>query len=191
MNANKPSVEPNKLRAFIAIDVPKEMKEKIINFKNTKIDDIKLVAKENMHITIEFLDYLSKEQLEKIKTIINALDKKCFEISINGFGSFPFKDPRVVFAKIEKGSNELIIINKFIRNKLKEIGIKHEIRFYTPHLTISRVNRQIDTSKVVDFINEYTTYDFGSFVCSSIKIKISKLSENGATHTDFYTKKFA
>ena len=80
------------MRCFIAVDVPEELKDKIVEIQE-KIKQVganlKLVERENLHFTVKFLGEISDSQIEEVKEFLTKLDEKSFEILIKGLGSFP------------------------------------------------------------------------------------------------------
>ena len=55
------------MRLFLAIDIPENLKEEVAKFQEQfKIKGIKLVEKENLHITVKFLGEVDEEKLKEI-----------------------------------------------------------------------------------------------------------------------------
>ena len=178
------------IRAFIAVDLPQEIKDGIISAaKGIKAGGIKAVSADQIHITLFFLGYLDKEQIERAKDVISTLNCKKFEVSLTGVGTFDPKRPRVIFAKIDKGAEELNDIYKMMLERLSEIA-KLDERGFSPHVTIARLKEfdrgTVDAAR--DFIDKHEEQEFGSFTCSGIRLKQSVLTKDGAIHSDLYVK---
>ena len=131
------------MRAFIAIDLPKETKIKIAELESDlkKCDlAFKWVKPENLHLTLKFLGDINQEQVSKIKETINKISGRfaAFEASFNGFGFFPNpRKPRVFFISIDK--EELLkSIARELEEELETLGFDKENRFKS-HITLARI----------------------------------------------------
>ncbi len=164
------------MRVFLAIDIPKEIKEKIYNFqKNFKIKGIKLVERENLHITVKFLGEVNEKLLNNILDL--DLSIQPINIHLKNLSTFPNENYiRVIW--IGAYGENLIDTFKYVDNKLYKLGFKKE-KNYIPHLTIGRV-KFIDNKKLLkDKIEKYKNIDFGYFVADSIKLYKSTLTPTG------------
>ena len=131
------------MRAFIAINLPKEIKEKIAQLKEnfTQCDlAFKWVRPENVHLTLKFLGNIDEEQIIKIKEAISKVSGRfvAFEIRFNDFGFFPNKrKPRVFF--VSTTSEELLKnIAVKLEEELEALGFEKEGRFKS-HITLARI----------------------------------------------------
>jgi 2'-5' RNA ligase len=180
-----------RVRAFIAVDIPAEIKERIAGTaKELGSDGIRVVAADQMHITLFFLGYLDAAQVDSAKAIISDIDSKRFGISLNGMGTFAMKRPRVIFANIRDGAKNLHDIYETVSDRLPAM-MKLEREEFTPHLTVARLKRfdSTTTGRARDFIDKYKDTDFGSFECAEVKLKQSVLTDEGAVHSDLYIKR--
>ena len=131
------------MRTFIAIDLPKEIKEKIAELEKdfTKCDlAFKWVKPENIHLTLKFLGNIDEEQIIKIKQAIAMVSGKfaSFEVSFDSFGFFPNeRKPRVFF--ISTTPEELLKnIAVKLEEELEALGFEKENRFKS-HITLARI----------------------------------------------------
>lgn len=139
-----------RMRLFIAIDLPSNLKEKLeqtINaFKKCNLD-AKWVDAKNIHMTLKFLGEVNEEKLDEIKKIMReaAAQYKSLEANLTDFGFFPDENyVRVFFVATDK---EEILKNVAdnLEKKLEKIGFPKEGRFKT-HITLARVR----TKKNID-----------------------------------------
>ena len=143
-----------KHRIFIAINLPKEIKTTLSNYQ-IKWPDLpcRWVKKENLHITLAFLGYLTDEELvEVIKlTKKTASNFSPFNVLINKICYAPPNkfSPKMVWVLTEKSAPLLELqkeLVKEIQNSIKTL--KNEDRDFTPHITLGRIKawqfRQID-----------------------------------------------
>lgn len=148
------------MRAFIAIELPKEIKT-ILTKTQEKLKsseaDIKWVEPENIHLTLKFLGEINEEQLNKITKIITniASSKEPFHINLSCIGAFPdIKYPRVIWAGSDKSEFELKTIVKELENKIQKIGIPKEGRAFSSHITLGRVRSGLNKDKLKQKLEE-------------------------------------
>ena len=186
-------MQNGKTRAFIAVDIPAQVRELIIKAANDiGTEGVKVVGLDQMHITLAFLGDLGAKQIESIKNIVSSIDQRKFDVSLVGTGTFSIKSPRVIFTKIQKGAEELKMIYESMSDRLSEI-VKLGERGFSPHVTIARL-KGFDKGAVevaTAFISKYKDYDFGSFTCDSVRLKQSVLAQGGAVHSDLYVKELS
>lgn len=176
------------MRAFIALELPKEIKNTLSQLQNrlkTSKADVKWVEPQNIHLTLKFLGEIEEKKLEKIAQAAEAVAKKtaAFYIHIWNIGAFPKIDfPRVIWAGIDKGDQETKDLARQLEEKIAEIGIPKEDRPFSSHITIGRtrsnLNRQDlaqNLSNLIDGLKEKTP----EFLVSKITIFKSTLTPKG------------
>ncbi len=166
------------MRCFIAVEPDAELKEKIFNYAKKLRGFLKLVEKENLHITLKFLG-----EIENVKEVAKALEALqgfgSFEVKLRGAGAFPSKNrARVVWIGVE--SPRLIELQKTVDSLLEALGFVKEVN-YVPHLTIARIKGQ---SNARGFIEEFENFEFGSFEVRELKLKQSILTPRGPVYRD-------
>ena len=64
----------NKKRLFVAINLPEEIKKNLFCFKNRYLEiPARWTKKENLHITLYFIGYVSEKNLEKIREALKEI----------------------------------------------------------------------------------------------------------------------
>lgn len=135
------------MRTFIAIDIPKNLKEKIYNaFNNERknMKGVKWVEEENLHITLKFLGEIKEEKIKEIEKILDEVSHKfkSFEVSLGQLGGFPdFKNPRVLWIGVLP-SEKIEEIFKFVEERVERISIEREERKFHPHITVARIKER-------------------------------------------------
>jgi 2'-5' RNA ligase len=143
------------LRAFIAIELPSEVQKKlsqVIQRLQEPLRDVSIrwVKPHNIHLTLKFLGEVSLNNLETIKQILvkEAAEVSPFEFSIGELGAFPnLKRPRVLWLHVV-APPELLALQRAIDIKTERLGYVSEERTYSPHITVGRVNRQVDAQDI-------------------------------------------
>jgi len=187
------------IRAFIAVEIENPtVLSNLIKVRDLLAEtgaDLKPVEDENIHLTIRFLGHISYTTLEVIKRILAALHDrvKPFTMHVKGVGAFPsLSRPRVVWAGVDKGSEELSAIRRFIdeeiaRNRLMDVHRdQHE---FSPHITLARIRSGRNIAKLIKILEQYSDYDFGESPVTQIKLKQSTLTPRGPIYKDIYVVK--
>jgi 2'-5' RNA ligase len=178
-------------RIFIAINLPEDIKKQISYYQKKWLElPCRWTKKENLHITLIFLGYLTDEEiLDIIKITREAVFRhRPFTINLNKiiYGP-PKKPPRMVWVEGEK-SQELANLQNDLENFLYNnesirVAKKREIRPYSPHITLGRIKtwefRQIEKEERPE-INENISL---VFPVESIEIMESQLKRTGPEYS--------
>ncbi len=178
-------------RIFIAINLPGDVKKRLSDCqKNWPELPCRWTKRENLHITLIFLGYLSDEELvDIIKTTQEVASRNLpFSINLNKiiYGP-PKKPPRMVWVEGEK-SQELANLQKALENAFmpSESSPKEdtgEARPYSPHITLGRIKtwefRQVEPEERPEISEEISLI----FPVESIEIMESQLKRTGPEYT--------
>lgn len=157
------------MRQFIAIPLPKEVKQSIekisVPFQGMK--GIKLVKTENLHLTLLFIgDKGSDEDIDKLRNI----SFKPFRLSSISVELFPERKPRLIWVGLKK-PQELAELHSKIAGVF---GAEEELR---AHITIGRIkwlsgeNKKALIEKT-EQLNPYNiTFDVSHFNLYSSELK--------------------
>ena len=172
-----------KPRLFIAIPIPKDIKNKIIN---TTIlpDNFRLTRPENLHITILFLGDTEESQISDIKNILDKSVKNysSFNLEISKYDQFPASGyPRIIFLTGEKGKNELFNLANDIRYKLKQIGF-FDNKSFKYHITVARQKFKKEEQIFLPEINDPIEYKINKIILFR-----SDLKSSGPLYTPLWT----
>ncbi|MEK6868809.1 MAG: RNA 2',3'-cyclic phosphodiesterase, partial [Nanoarchaeota archaeon] len=80
------------MRLFIAIEIPEEIKSYLAEIQQEIADSknkIRLVNKDNMHLTLKFLGEVQPDNLEDIKNNLKKITFKPFSVVLDNIGVFP------------------------------------------------------------------------------------------------------
>lgn len=169
-------------RIFIAIELPRDLKEKMIEVKNYfKNLPFRWVKPENIHLTLFFLGNLEDKEIENLKEICqNTISlSKSFPISFKRLGGFP--DQRKIhtlWVGVEE-NNQLDHLYLSLASKLQSGGFQIEGRKFTPHITLARLKRGINLEKEIEKFKEK---DFGKFLVTKVTLFASLLKASGPKH---------
>ncbi len=177
------------MRAFIAIDIPEEIRKGISGVSaEVAMPGIVLVKPEVMHITMQFLGEIDEHTLKNVIAALDQLDFESFNVSLRGIGYFSPDFIRVLFVSLSEGEKKLKALYDSIGSLLASKGVGFDGNDYTPHVTIARAKYLKDKTSIIKFVERYKTYDFGSFTVGNVKLKESVLGSSGPAYTDLYSK---
>ena len=154
----------------------------IASFKQAlKNESIKWTDNSNFHITIVFLGDTPDNRVKEIELILQELSRGFgeFELLIRGSGVFKsLVDPRVLWTGTGP-SDRINDLNKIISEKLRETGTNLEERSFRPHLTLGRVRRINDLTKLKVLLDEFRDKDIQRVKVSEIILYESILRPEG------------
>ena len=177
-----------RLRSFIAFDI--EDSEIVRHLTEAQVDiaktgaDLKLVEPKNIHITVRFLGNISPEMVNKIYGAMENVSFKPFQVEIKGLGAFPnLRFPRVVWAGIRKGAEELRNIFEQLEPQLRKLGFQPDPKGFSPHITIARVKTGRNKAELAKTLKELAEKEFGVMIAKCLRLKKSTLTPRGPIYT--------
>ena len=188
------------IRAFIAIELPQEIQERlhqIINQLKEQMGDVPVrwVDPENIHLTLKFLGDVSVTNIQVLQELLHAEvnSYKPMVISVGGVGAFPkLRSPRVIWVGVESPP-EMVSIQRGIDAQTARIGYPSDSRPFSPHLTLGRVSRNASPPEVRvigDVLNSQKIGFLGVARVMGIHLYRSDLKPSGAEYTQLYTASF-
>lgn len=172
------------MRAFIAIELPDELKKKVSEFQSDlkKSNILEGSWTKEYHLTLKFLGDISENKLEEIEKVLAVIASKtkCFELELKGASAFPSEDyVRVLWIGARNGDENARALQKEIDENLANIGFGKE-KDYKNHITLCRVKSVSDKNKLKKSFEQRIS--FGMFKVSEIKLFKSTLTKSGAVH---------
>jgi 2'-5' RNA ligase len=176
------------VRGFLAFDIENEdVKKKLTHMQTQAVQtgaDLKLVEPENIHMTIRFLGDITLNMANKIFEEMKKIQFKPFPVQLTGLGVFPSLNyPRVLWAGIAQGAEQLQNVVNQIEPKLQNLGFPPDHNPFSPHLTIARVRSAQNKSELADFVTKNVKYDFGTVEAKCLRLKRSELTPKGPVYS--------
>jgi 2'-5' RNA ligase len=133
------------MRLFFAVNLAPEIRERLAEVQKPLVAtgaDVKWVEISNLHVTLKFLGEVRDDKVPAI--IAQAAEAsrlaRPFSIALAGLGAFPSeRAPRVVWAGMTKGVQEMSALAQGLEAPLEELGFKPEGRPFSAHVTLGRV----------------------------------------------------
>jgi 2'-5' RNA ligase len=146
--------------------------------------DLKPVERENIHLTLKFLGDVDEGLLDEVKRIVSSLSFEPFRMALAETGVFPnLRRPRVIWAGVSEGADELGAIFRTIEEGFVGLGFKREGRRFNPHITIARVRSDRNRDWLVEEVLRHGEVVFGGFEVGSVKLKRSVLTPRGPVYS--------
>lgn len=163
-----------KLRCFIAVEIPEDIKKKISVLK--KEIRGKIVPDENMHITLKFLGNIDEKHIPALVDKLKKVHFSPFDVLFKGIGAFPKKKhARVLWVGTESPALHSLAgqIQKLFHPDEQFVG----------HVTLARLQYQ----DIAAFIDKHKDDVFGTMHCTNFVLKKSTLSPTGSQYTTLET----
>ncbi len=182
-----------KLRTFISIELPEELRQSIRCLQRKLIDsggDVRWLRMSGVHLTLRFLGPVAPTLIPEI---ISALElaaggKRSIRVKLKGVGAFPsLLSPRVIWVGLEE-SQDLIELQRDIDDALRGIGKEAEKRAFKPHLTIGRVRSAGGRLELLKGLEDALGWEAGTTCLSRLCLMKSELRPGGAEYTVLWSK---
>ncbi len=163
------------MRAFISIDIPEEIKKKIVEIQN-KLPDFagKKTEKENLHLTLKFIGWTDEEKIEQIKKRLSEIKFSKFETQIDKLGIF---SDRIIWLNMKNCEQ----LQKQVDEKLSDLFEKEEK--FMGHLTIARVKDLGNRKEFIEKLKKIKIKPI-KFEVDNFRLKKSVLKRSGPVYGD-------
>ncbi|MEL6191720.1 MAG: RNA 2',3'-cyclic phosphodiesterase [Bacteroidota bacterium] len=148
-----PMYEQEYKRLFIGASLPESYSSVIQDFigEFPKDTGIRIVPKENLHITVAFF---GKVQIEMISNLVSLIqlclkDIQPFSLEVEGWKLAPkAKDPRMIWLSMKRNEQFTALAHKLIRS-FDQIQPTQQFRLKPiPHITIARLRHPVIASEI-------------------------------------------
>lgn len=179
------------MRVFLALEIPKEIKEYLGVVKDqmaARIRGVKWVNEEAQHITLKFFGEQEEKKVGEIGDALSGIERRYdpVAVTLKGIEAFPDrKRARVIVMALEKGVDNIQMIFHDIEDRLSGLGIEKEKRSFRPHITLGRMRIP---GPLLD--RDIVAVDVKGFAVSRMVLFQSMLKPAGAVYTPVRELKF-
>jgi 2'-5' RNA ligase len=174
-----------KHRVFIAVNLPEKIKKDISSYYRKWPDlPVRWTKFENFHITLEFLGYISPEEIGELVKIVEEVSAEhpSFTVKLNRicYGPPDKMPPRMIWAEGEE-SKEMGALKTDLQQSLSSssFGTGLGEKVFRPHVTMGRI-RAWDFRKIEPEERPEVSEDINfNFNVDSVEIMESKLKRGG------------
>jgi RNA 2',3'-cyclic 3'-phosphodiesterase len=140
-----------------------------------------------MHLTIRFIGNVADQEVARLVDALTArLPIHPFSLEVSGLGAFPPRGaPRVLWAGITAGTDELVRTEVETSARLQQLGIPPDDRVFSPHLTLARV-REPGGLKTSALLAGLERTPLGTSRVDAITLFESRLSPKGPTYVPLH-----
>ena len=168
------------MRIFIAVNLPKEVKDYLFDLEEEfkGFGKINFIAKKNLHITLKFLGEVKENSLNDIKKKLNNVKLKSFEVSLNNLRIFPnIELIKVLFASLTPKEKLQELFNK-VDEELIEYPNNYS---FLNHVTLGRIKVLKDKKGFIKKLDLKVKPI--NFKVTSFELMKSELSKDGSKYS--------
>jgi 2'-5' RNA ligase len=187
-----------RLRTFIAIDLGKAIRDRLVALQETlgkAAPEVKWVEAENLHITLLFLGEVDQRDIAEVCSAVDGAvgGRAPFSLSMAGTGCFPnARRPRILWAGVGAGAQEVLAIHDAIETPLLELGCyRREERRYTPHVTLGRIRGERPPDGLDKALARQKDWQGGETIVHEVRVMASELTPQGPKYTVLSRAKLA
>jgi 2'-5' RNA ligase len=187
------------IRAFIAVELPTELKTELAaletQFKKNSPPVVKWVDPNSIHITLKFLGDTSDTIIDNLLLAMSesVAGVSPFKLEVRYPGAFPAVDrPQVIWVGMQGEMEKLAQLQKNLEKNTEQLGFKRESRAFSPHLTLGRVRDEARPNEIQcigKLIGETPFAALHNIEVHEINLLKSQLTPAGAIHTIIGTVK--
>jgi len=177
-----------KHRIFIAINLPQDIKKKLLGYQRERQDlPVRWTKPDNLHFTLVFIGYVGEDELLEICKLSHQATKrhKLFNINLEKILLGPPNRPaRMIWVEGESSQKLADLksdLEKSLFNSVKSGYKRQEVRAFRPHITLARIKQwEWERISPEPKINLEIA---ASFPVESIEVMESELKRTGAEYT--------
>ena len=172
--------DDRRIRAFVALELDQRLRAAIgaLQDRFRALAGLRLVRPEGVHLTLRFLGWSARAQLEALAPRLAAAARACppFEASVAGVGTFPERGaPRVLWLGIELPPS-VRELQRACERAARASGFEAEDRPFAPHLTLGRFRERVPRPKLAPV-------ELGTSRIDALVLFQSELRAGGAVYT--------
>ncbi|MDV4145752.1 RNA 2',3'-cyclic phosphodiesterase [Shimia sp. FJ5] len=150
------------MRAFLALDLPEEMRAAVASLQ----DQLRVGRKppaENLHLTLAFLDDQPEAVLAELHEALQGERLPEIHLALQGLELFGGARPRVLYAKGEGGA-ALVALHRTVRRVARDVGIELSRERFRPHVTLARFRPHVTLARFRRDMSEDEAVKLGQFM---------------------------
>jgi 2'-5' RNA ligase len=135
---------------------------------------------------LRFIGDIDGVYANEIASVLVRVNRKPFEVKVQGLSTFGGKKPRAVVASVEP-SRPLIELQAELERLMQRLGLNPEGRKFTPHVTLARLH-DASSQDVADYLSVRGYFPSKVFTADRFVLFSSRASTGGGPYVveDFY-----
>jgi 2'-5' RNA ligase len=166
-------------RLFTGLEIPAEVGQTLSNLRGG-LPGARWIDPENYHVTLRFIGDIDGISANEIASMLFRVDRKPFEVKVQGLMSFGGRKPRAVVATIAP-SKPLIELQAELERMMQRIGLDPEGRKFIPHVTLARLHDASDQD-VADYLSLRGYFPSKAFMAERFVLFSSRASTGGGPY---------
>ena len=184
--------ERDTIRTFVAIELDDDAKAHIAaaieTLSQKRIDNLRLVRPEGVHLTLKFLGDIEVSQVPRVADAMKhaASQQDPFSLTLGAPGVFPNTNrARVLWIGVDGEIRALKFLQAEVEEALTSVGFAAERQPFNPHLTIGRMHHRasrFDRQRATDALASMCLPANQTVAVNSISLMKSILRPSGAVY---------
>jgi 2'-5' RNA ligase len=166
-------------RLFTGLEIPTEVCQTLSNLRGG-LPGARWIDPENYHVTLRFIGDIDGISANEIASMLFRVDRKPFEVKVQGLQSFGGRKPRAVVATIAP-SKPLMDLQAELERMMQRIGLDPEGRKFIPHVTLARLHDATDRD-VADYLSLRGYFPSKAFMAERFVLFSSRASTGGGPY---------
>ncbi len=166
-------------RLFTGLEIPVEVCQTLSNLRGG-LPGARWIDPENYHVTLRFIGDIDGISANEIASMLFRVDRKPFEVKVQGLQSFGGRKPRAVVATIAP-SKPLMDLQAELERLMQRIGLDPEGRKFIPHVTLARLHDATDRD-VADYLSLRGYFPSKTFTAERFVLFSSRASTGGGPY---------
>ena len=166
-------------RLFTGLEIPAEIGHTLSGLRGG-LPGARWIDPENYHVTLRFIGDIDGVSANEIASMLFRINRKPFEVKVQGLSSFGGKKPRAVVASVEP-SRPLIELQAELERLMQRLGLNPEGRKFTPHVTLARLH-DASSQDVADYLSVRGYFPSKVFTADRFVLFSSRASTGGGPY---------
>ena len=173
-------------RLFAGLEIPSDICHTLSSLRGG-LPGARWVDPDNYHVTLRFIGDIDGTSAGEIASMLARVDRKPFEVTVQGLSSFGGRKPRAVVASIVP-TRPLIELQAELERLMQRIGLDPEGRKFTPHVTLARLH-DASSRDVADYLSVRGYFPTKVFTADRFVLFSARASTGGGPYVveDSYT----
>ena len=182
----------NTIRAFIAVELDESVKARIAHIieslRRERIEGLRLVRPEGVHLTLKFFGDIDEQQVAAITDAMSSVAARHapFNLTLGAPGAFPNANrARVLWIGVEGDLQPLRLLQGSVEKTLGAAGFPPEKQPFNPHLTIGRMRHRAsrpDRRRATDALTALALTESRPIAVNALSLMKSELRHGGAIY---------
>jgi len=166
-------------RLFAGLEIPADIGQTLSGLRGG-LPGARWVDPENYHVTLRFIGDIDGVSANEIASMLVKVNRRPFEVTVQGLSSFGGRKPRAVVASIVP-SRPLIELQAELERLMQRIGLDPEGRKFTPHVTLARLY-DASSQDVADYLSVRGYFPSRVFMADRFVLFSSRASTGGGPY---------